>query len=1040
MPVLKAAPHVIPTRSLPTVVQIPATTAFTFPNWNLGANSLIFGPESAAEYRAGPRIELASQSADVAAEGLFSVRRIGSLLGNSKDEAKLGVLDRFFDASWRPTWVNAPAVVANVDPVPSAPMWGKNSPSDKEISQRSLRRLMPLKPENEADVVAAMNVAAIKGGRRFSNARLEAMLATPGEAGRKARIAACSALGKIYAAMIRRGLPAPGKFAEELASVSDDDVAPGAIAKARGQIYAAMVARGQAIPLEELELQLFGGGTIPGPVPLEILTPVYLEMIDKGQDIRLAWIEGLLDDPGFRLVRRQVAVALSEIYVAMIRRGIPVSTAPLDRFFEDKLNWGADTLELAGNLLAAKIENHIAADIEPLVSRFREIDHLPLHLEKPIARAVGQVYAAMRANGMEIPITELESQLNNQDDSEVRVAAIALGRIYAADVRRGVDAPRKKLIVIMNGTNPSRNSAATEALTYIYVAMIEQGRKVALAPLYENWKRNDAVEALGTIFGAMLRKGVDISRYDLENKVFSIERRKYIRVEEVLTKVYVAMAEMGHIFLLPAEQEKLQRWRNFGLPYADEQLAGQYAAASDGPAFIQDLKAQAEVFIQKGFDPNSARERALAYTAVRSHEIEITQEDFDLRVNIISPYQDRHPEYFRRLFVKTAGLPAMTVSGQAVQLELNDLSEEVLYRNAAELDAAATRIRDFSWIEAEFPKDKGLSLRNIYYQFKRSQAQDQGLWSPGQRFSVAFPDDGDMEIMEELLRNPKAYYRTVFEIARARLGERRLSKKLVALMRDLILTDAYWDMDIRGVLVGTGFIAEKIVAFRTVYEDYKNHLPDSMGIQISAVKGLARAIGDFCHDLYVELAKTRLVVVPGETDVYRLVPQGFLAVFRGRMGIIDCSFNDEASKGRAYTRAMHEDTIYYSVHKGNSNAPKGYIGMMLTQLKDGRKVLAIDTINSPSLDGVELLSNLFRQLVTLAKKLDCVGIALPADMDNIFNFENKNTIAAMPVYMNATDIELSPVHEDSWRHLEATFGSDVYNSIYRGKFKLLSDP
>lgn len=226
----------------------------------------------------------------------------------------------------------------------------------------------------------------------------------------------------------------------------------------------------------------------------------------------------------------------------------------------------------------------------------------------------------------------------------------------------------------------------------------------------------------------------------------------------------------------------------------------------------------------------------------------------------------------------------------------------------------------------------------------------------------------------------------------------------------------------------------KLSAFKNFYEDYKNHLPNSLGLQTARIKGLGKSFEDFSSGVYAEISKVKVVRQAG-TESYRLVSQGFLSIFRGRANIVDCSF-DVDDKGDAYTRAIHEDTVYLFIYKGKEL--KGYIGLMIAQDKDKNKVLTVDTINSPSLDGEELLGNLFRALDDLAARLGCIGIALPKDIGPSFNFENKNTIPKMAAYKYAKPISVTPLHPEGWGYFTSMFGKDEYNSIEGGRFVLLN--
>ena len=229
-------------------------------------------------------------------------------------------------------------------------------------------------------------------------------------------------------------------------------------------------------------------------------------------------------------------------------------------------------------------------------------------------------------------------------------------------------------------------------------------------------------------------------------------------------------------------------------------------------------------------------------------------------------------------------------------------------------------------------------------------------------------------------------------------------------------------------------LRKKIISgFKNLYENYKHHLPDSVGIKIETIKGLSNVFKALSGQVYGEMSKI-VAVNKQENDSYTLISQGFLSVFRGRAGIIDCSFDED--KGTPYTRAMHEDNKYYFVYKGKEL--KGYVGLCLGKDEKGEKILTIDTINSPSLDGEELLMNLLKELHHEGKKLGCIGIALPSSLDKPFNFDNRETIENLDIYKKGRPIKVTPVHKESWDKFTNMFGKDTYNSIEYGSFKLLN--
>jgi len=253
-------------------------------------------------------------------------------------------------------------------------------------------------------------------------------------------------------------------------------------------------------------------------------------------------------------------------------------------------------------------------------------------------------------------------------------------------------------------------------------------------------------------------------------------------------------------------------------------------------------------------------------------------------------------------------------------------------------------------------------------------------------------------------------------------------------MRDLIVAEILSDDDFLRSLKSDQ-VAERINAFRNLYEDYKEHLPQSaIGVKVDHIKGLQQKFEELSFKAYAEISKVKQI----KTNVsqgYTLVPQGFLSVFRGRAGIIDCSFDMDQDKGYAFTRALHEDTIYYFVYKGNEL--KGYVGLMKGVTDNGREVLVVDTVNSPSLDGEELLTNLFNGLNALAKKMGLSGVALPQDIGSSFNFANRKTLPTLSFFTKGTMVKVRPIHGKSWAYFTAMYGEDTYNSIEEGKFVLL---
>src|SRR3989339_250329 len=476
------------------------------------------------------------------------------------------------------------------------------------------------------------------------------------------------------------------------------------------------------------------------------------------------------------------------------------------------------------------------------------------------------------------------------------------------------------------------------------------------------------------------------------------------------------------------------------IPY-NEKIISEYLDSNNPPAFIAKLKRNGRALIEEGFNYENAADLAIAYLGVIGSVINITFKEFNERMAIIAAFDRKHPGYFKSLFGKENKLKPIQVSAvESRSLDFGDVNEAVFDENFNELKAIQKNIDSLRWIDELFPGSKVFNIRNLYFHLVRAGAMEIGKIKAGERFKIDFPDERVMR--DVIFENPKLFYKVVFSLAKDRLADKSISYKCLTLMRDLIISDILLE---RRIALDMNSTDREIMinTFKLFYEDYKTHLPSSVGINIDSIKGRARKQDSDAYEtitirqlfdslsekVYAEISKVK-VLKRQATDSYLLIPQGFLSLFRGRAGITDCSFDTDKPKGVPFTRAMHEDSHYYFVYKGKEL--KGYIGMMETEAKDGSKVLLIDTIQSPSLDGEELLANLFAQLNRQAKELGCVGIALSKDLDGPFNFDNSETIENMPSYKNGKKInDLYPLHGDSWRYFFALYGDDTYNSIDR---------
>ncbi|MCM8779593.1 MAG: HEAT repeat domain-containing protein, partial [Candidatus Omnitrophica bacterium] len=656
------------------------------------------------------------------------------------------------------------------------------------------------------------------------------------------------------------------------------------------------------------------------------------------------------------------------------------------------------------------------------------------YVRKVAVKALGLIYLELVKQGKEINLSALENKLKDDNPYVRKVAVEALGLIYLELVKQGKEINFSALENKLEDHNFYVYEAAVQALGLIYLELVKQGKEINFSALEKKLKDSNlnvryfAVEALGPIYLELVKQGKEINLSALENKLEDDDQYMRQAAVQALGPIYVELTKQCKI--TDEFFRKYTLWQREGFPY-NEEIIDAYLGSSQPEVYISQIKREAELRIENGFDYNNKKELGLAFIGARIKGINISFEAFVKGIEGLIKFDRQHPGYFKQLFNKTKGLKPIEVSASgARQIDFSDIDIKVLDKNLSKLLQIAERINDFSWLK-DFPQSKVFNLRNLYYQLQRTLAIQSGKIKQGERFRVDFPAEDVMQ--EALLNNRKLFYQIVFGLAKERLGDKQIGQPCLELMRDLIVSDILLDDALR-VQMDSDQLEEKINAFKNFYEDYKNHLPNSLGLKIENIKGLARAFEELSGGVYAEIAKVKITKTK-TTDTYRLVPQGFLSVFRGRAGIIDCSFDDD--KGTPYTRAMHEDTLYYFVYKGKEL--KGYLGLMLAKdTKSGQQVLIIDTINSPSLDGEELLSALFQVLDKVAKGLGCVGIALPKDvMDFSFNFDNKVAIKQMSVYKNAAEIKVVPLHDDTWAYFTKMFGKDKYNSIEDGKFKLL---
>ena len=858
---------------------------------------------------------------------------------------------------------------------------------------------------------------------------------------------------------------------------------------ALSQVYLKLFREGK-MSLSDLEDKLNGHTFFTREAATLVLGQVYAELVQEGKmslsDLESKHAHAKLEKGGVVMGWWATATALSQVYLNLFREG-KMSLSDL----EDKVKSGADYLrEIVAPVLSqawVELFRQGKMSLSDLYDKLDSKDMTMLYVVEAAALALGQVWAELVREGSYPDLSILEGKLiykywHNSDNKVQDAIQIAHTQVYAELVQEGKmslsdleDKPESLKHKFNDNPNYLREIVAP-VLSQAWVELFRQG-KMSLSDLEDKLNSDNflnraaAATSLGQVWAESAQKG-DMSLSDLESryahaKLGSVYGDVYILevVIKALSQVYLKLFREGKMSLSDLEDklnsdnflnraaaatslgqvlkeidvsqedyERYQLWREDNLPFYSD-LIDKYMSSDNPRQFIASLKKRAKEIIDKGFDYNDQEKCALAFIGLGMSGVNMSWKDFKERMDALAKFDRKNPGHFMSLFRKTKGLRSVELSDEgSKELDTGNVDRDVLKDNAKKLHEIKRRIDSLSWLDEDFSGDKKFNLRNLYYQLQKQKAQKTGQLRQGERFRVDIPSDEAMRV--EIESSKRDFYRIAFQFAHSRLSSGRDQDKYLRLMRDLIVSEALEDQALASQLQSSDSESQ-IYAFKTLYEDYKNHLPDSAGLRTDKIKGLREHFEQLSRDVYKQLDKIVSVKSKGK-GFYRLVPVGFLGVFRGRANIVDCSF--DVSKGFPFTRAMHEDTIYYFVYKGKEL--KGYIGLQIAKDEDSNKILAIDTIQSPSLDGEKLLNNLFKVLSSIASQLGCSGIALPVNLDatlqRSFNFDNRKTISAMGIYKRAKKINLSLFHQESWRKFTSMFGKDTYNSIEYGEFRLLS--
>jgi len=622
--------------------------------------------------------------------------------------------------------------------------------------------------------------------------------------------------------------------------------------------------------------------------------------------------------------------------------------------------------------------------------------------------------------------------------------------------------------------------AAIGALAEIYIMRLDKGQDIDPDTL-ETWVKNagysapdqrEGIRILAKLYKAMWDRK-KLSTVELEGKIRQLNTHtddvslremgdvlsqayveqwtaKHITVNDLMrmfreepnSEIRLALLKaIGQIYAAMIRNEKIstQDSRKFllmtVLPPYQKNMIEDYWKSGNPQEYLEAMRVKDLEAITNGFDYNDENQVISAYRAVRAHGIDTSWTEFKERLDKLKEYDQQHPGSFAALFDKAEGWPSLKILSPLLEKKYDQVNGDVFSAKWRELTGIKKNIDQLTWLE-NFKEDKKFDLKNIYFQMERREALKKKKLKEGERFSTIIPDT-EAELRQKIAANKPLFYETIFTLTYNKwFGQKNSPQAAVYLdlMRDIIIAEVLEDTHLAEQM-NSDDMGTKMVAFKNNFsENYINHLPDSVGLSVGSISGLKERFEALAKDINAESAKVRTRET-GKFVEYSFVPQGFISVFRGRIGEGDCSYYME-DRGYPFTRAMHEDTAYYFSYKDKQLT--GYLGLMWAQDPEGKKVLTIDTIQDPGLNDPQALTMLLDQLNKFALSQGAIGVALPKDLKPYFNFDNKNIIHQLPLYTEGRQINLKPVHEQSWKDFDTTFGKDTYNSIEDGRFVQLN--
>ncbi|MBF0216146.1 MAG: iron-containing alcohol dehydrogenase [Candidatus Omnitrophica bacterium] len=480
-----------------------------------------------------------------------------------------------------------------------------------------------------------------------------------------------------------------------------------------------------------------------------------------------------------------------------------------------------------------------------------------------------------------------------------------------------------------------------------------------------------------------------------------------------------------------------------GLPMDDRILMEKCLEYASADEYLRGLEAKAWKAMNDGFDIKNDSDNFYAYLGAKLAGVSMTKGEYDTHMAPVRDITYGAPDgsNFKDIFNKRNKLKPLEVGASGVrELNTSEVSSRTIETHVSRLMDLKRKVDDLSILSEYFPGHKRLSVRNLYYLFKYEEAGK--IQGDGKRAYVteAMKSRSEEDMREELMANKEFVYRAAYELAARRIVDPALKDKCLVVMRDVVIAAVLERPGILDMITrGQGEdISEKMQYLKVLYEDNARDALETLGNGLGGGAEVKAELLALSEVFYKEYEKAKFVdtVVKHTFD---LIPVGFLGTFQGRAGIDDCSF--DMDKGLGFMRAYQEDALGYFVYRKGQLV--GWIGLVWGKNDKGEKVLTVDTIESPVFDGEELILNFLKEMHKYALAEGGIGIAMPRDLWNSYNFSNHNTIGNSRPYREGDSIKITPLHGDSWNYFTKKFGrvgtdKFISHSMDSGEFVLLN--